>query len=199
MRREVAIQHGHDVLKDKNGNAVRADIVLYRDAIAKAKNDQGKFFLVVECKAPSEKDGYNQLVSYIFNTSAEGGVWFNGSGEDDEIQYFRRFSEPNSELKEWIGIPRYSEAWDALGRRKKADLLQPKDIKGLLRRCHNKLHGRGSDGEEEDLTMDMVRIMLAKAMDEESTEPLPSFYCTAEEYTSADGIKAVAERVKNTI
>jgi type I restriction enzyme M protein len=120
----------------------------------------------------------------------------NGSGEDDEVQYFRRFSEPSSELKEWIGIPRYREAWDSLGRRKKADLLRPKDINGLLRRCHNKLHGRGNDGEEEDLTMDMVRIMLAKAMDEESTEPLPHFYCTAEEYTSADGIKAVAELVK---
>ena len=30
----------------------------------------------------------------------------------------------------------------------------------MLRRCHNKLHGRGIDGDEEDLTMDMVRLML---------------------------------------
>ena len=111
MRREVSIQHGSDILKDKHGNRVRADIVIYRDSTAKTKNDQGKFYLVVECKAPTEKDGYNQLVSYIFNTSAEGGVWFNGSGEDDEVKYFRRFAKPASELKEWIGIPRYREAW----------------------------------------------------------------------------------------
>lgn len=195
MRREVPIQHGSDVLKDKHGKPVRADIVVYLDEGACAKNDQGRFWLVVECKAPNITDGYNQLVSYIFSTSAEGGVWFNGSGEDDEVQYYRRLTTPNSELKEWIGIPRTGEAWSALGRRKKSGLVQPKDIKGLLRRCHNRIHGRGNDGEEEDLTMDMVRIMLAKAMDEESTDPLPQFYCTPEEYTSADGIEAVAERI----
>lgn len=195
IRREVHIHYGRGTLTDAPGNPVRADIVIYHDAAAAAKNDQGRMYLVVECKAPTETDGYNQLVSYIYNTSAEGGVWFNGSGDDDEVQYYRRFSEPTSELKEWIGIPRYQEAWDALGRRKKKDLKQPKDIKGLLRRCHNRLHGRGNDGEEEDLTMDMVRIMLSKAMDEEDTAPLPQFYCTAEEYRSEKGIVAVAERI----
>nr|MBW4040275.1 type I restriction enzyme HsdR N-terminal domain-containing protein [Acidobacteriota bacterium] len=195
MRREVSIQHGSGVLKDKHGSPVRADIVIYRDALACTKNDQGKFYLVIECKAPSETDGHNQLVSYIFSTSAEGGVWFNGSGEDDEVKYFRRFSTPTSELKEWIGIPRSGDAWDSLGRRKKSELLRPKDIKGLLRRCHNRLHGRGNDGEEEDLAMDMVRIMLAKAMDEESTEPLTQFYCTADEYTSLTGIRTVSDRI----
>src|SRR5947208_1534594 len=67
MRREVTIQRGSDVLRDQYGNPIRADIVLYRNAAAKANNDQGKFYLVIECKAPSETDGYNQLVSYIFN------------------------------------------------------------------------------------------------------------------------------------
>lgn len=195
MRREVSIQHGSSALKDKHGNPVRADIVVYRNATACSRNDQGRFYFVVECKSPTETHGHNQLVSYIFNTSAEGGVWFNGSGEDDEVKYFRRFTSPSSELKEWIGIPRHGEAWDALGRRKKSDLLQPKDVKGLLRRCHNRLHGRGNDGEEEDLTMDMVRIMLAKAMDEEGTEPLPQFYCTAEEYNSLEGTQAVSDRI----
>lgn len=194
MRREVGIQHGSGLLKDKSDNPVRADIVIYRDKSAAAKNDQGRVYLLVECKAPTEKEGHNQLVSYLFNTSAEGGVWFNGSGEDDEVIYYRRFSTP-SELKEWIGIPRHQEAWDALGRRKKSDLIQPKDIKGLLRRCHNRLHGRGNDGEEEDLTMDMVRILLAKAMDEEGTDPLPQFYCTSEEYSSPAGLTVVQSRV----
>ncbi|QWW69360.1 N-6 DNA methylase [Rhizobium sp. WYJ-E13] len=195
MKREVAVQHGSTQLTDVHGKIVRADIVIYRDASACAANNQGRIFLVVECKAPSIKDGYNQLVSYVFNTSAEGGVWFNGSGEDDEVAYFRRFSSPSSEFREWIGIPCYQEAWDALGRRKKVDLKKPKDIKGLLRRCHNRLHGRGNDSEEEDLTMDMVRLMLAKAMDEEGTDPLPKFYCTPEEYASETGIAAVKARI----
>jgi type I restriction-modification system DNA methylase subunit len=74
-------------------------------------------------------------------------------------------------------------------------LRRPKDIKGLLRRCHNKLHGRGVDGEEEDLTMDMVRIILAKAMDEERTGEYPDFYCTPEEYSTEEGRQDVSNRV----
>lgn len=103
---------------------------------------------------------------------------------------------PKNQLIVWPGIPRRGEAWDALGRREKSDLIRPKDIKGLLRRCHNKLHGRGIDGDEEDLTMDMVRLILAKAIDEEKEAPLPEFYCTPEEYLSLDGQKTVAKRIQ---
>lgn len=103
---------------------------------------------------------------------------------------------PKNELIDWTGIPRKGEAWDALGRRKKEDLRRPKDIKGLLRRCHNKLHGRGVDGEEDDLTMDMVRLILAKALDEEKSGDLPEFYCTPEEYLSNEGQEIVAERIR---
>jgi len=197
MRREVSIQSGSKELTDVHDNPIRADIVVYRNKNACLQRNQGQIHFVVECKSPTGKAGYNQLVSYIYNTSAEGGVWFNGSGDDDEIQYYRRFSTPTTELKSWIGIPRYGETWDALGRRKKSDLLRPKDIRGLLRRCHNKLHGRGNDGEEEDLTMDMVRLILSKAMDEESSDGLPNFYCTPEEYTSSAGIKNVATRIQS--
>lgn len=147
--------------------------------------------MLVECKAPTVETGYNQLVSYIYNTSAEGGVWYNG----DAPQYFRRLTTPNNDLIDWTGIPRLGEAWDALGQRKKEDLKRPKDIKGLLRQCHNKLHGRGVDGDEDDLTMDMVRIILAKAMDEEKTGELCEFYCTPEEYSSPEGQDRAANRV----
>lgn len=107
-----------------------------------------------------------------------------------------RLPMPKNQLIVWPGIPRRGEAWDALGRREKSDLIRPKDIKGLLRRCHNKLHGRGIDGDEEDLTMDMVRLILAKAIDEEKEAPLPEFYCTPEEYLSLDGQKTVAKRIQ---
>lgn len=195
MRREVAIHHGHKELRDTDGSIVRADIVIYQSAAACSKKDQGKIYIVVECKAPNIKSGYNQLVSYIFSTSAEGGIWFNGSGGVDEIQYYRRFHAPTNELKEWIGFPRHKETWDALGRRRKTDLLRPKDIRGLLRRCHNKVHGRGNDGDEEDLTMDMVRIILAKAMDEEASAELPDFYCAPDEYATEEGRKVAADRI----
>ena len=193
LRREASIRYGGKECTDQTGNPVRADIAVYSSKAACVANDPGKMILVVECKAPSITDGYEQLVSYIYNTSAGGGVWFNG----DSISYYRRLSEPDNELTDWTGIPRKGEAWDSLGRRKKEDLKRPRDIKGLLRRCHNKLHGRGVDGDEEDLTMDMVRIILAKAMDEEQSGEMPKFYCTPEEYRSDDGRESVAERVSS--
>lgn len=191
LAREIAIYYGSKELKDREGNPVRADIVVYKSAKACIEKDQGKIALVVECKAPNEESGYNQLVSYIFNTSANGGVWYNG----DSPKYYRRLSTPENQLIDWTGIPRKDEAWDALGRRRKEDLRRPKDIKGLLKRCHNKLHGRGVDGDEDDLTMDMVRLILAKALDEEKSSDLPEFYCTPEEYNTAGGQAAVANRI----
>ncbi|MGP4063458.1 N-6 DNA methylase [Oceanobacillus sp. M65] len=191
---EVPIYYGHDVLKDREGNPVRADIVIYENATACRSRQQGRILLVVECKAPNITKGYDQLVSYIYNTSASGGVWFNGSDTENEVIYYRRQSEPNNILQEWPGIPRKNEGWDSIGRRTKDQLKKPRDIKGLLRRCHNKLHGRGT--EEDDLTMDMVRIILAKAMDEEKENELPEFYCTPDEYRSEEGRIAVEERIQ---
>lgn len=194
LAREVAVHYGRKEAVDSVGNPVRADIVIYSDAKACAKKDQGKIEIIVECKAPNETDGYNQLMSYVFNTSANGAVWYNGT---DETRYLRRVSSPTNKLIDWIGIPRISQAWDALGQVKKSELVRPKDIKGLLRRCHNKLHGRGNDSDDSDLTMDMVRIILAKAKDEEQPGDSPIFYCTPEEYATEEGQKAVAERVQN--
>ena len=100
LSREIPIYYGRKELVDKEGNPVRADIVVYCSAKACSERDQGKIEFIVECKAPTEKDGYNQLVSYVFNTSANGAVWFNGS-----VKYFRRLSTPTNELIDWIGIP----------------------------------------------------------------------------------------------
>jgi type I restriction-modification system DNA methylase subunit len=195
MRRELAIRLGSKDLTDRGGNAVRADIAVYHDSEACAKRDQGRIRLLVDCSAPSESEGYDRLVSCLFDTGAEGCAWFNGSGPDDEVSYYRRFQSPQEALRKWINLPRFREGWDSLGRRRKSELLRPRDIKGLLRRCHNRLHGRGHDGEEEDLTMDMVRIILAKAQDETAGSDLPEFYCTPEDYERSSGKEAVAARI----
>jgi type I restriction enzyme M protein len=195
MATEVPIYYGHDVMKDSEGNPVRADIVIYLNATACKARAQGKILLLVECKAPNVTKGYEQLVSYIYNTSASGGVWFNGSGDENEVVYYKRETTPFNVLLEWPGIPRQGETWDSIGRRKKDQLKRPMNIKGLLKRCHNKLHGRGT--EEDDLTMDMVRLILAKAQDEENEGEYPEFYCTPEEFLSEEGREKVALRIQN--
>lgn len=77
----------------------------------------------------------------------------------------------------------------------KSELVRPSDLKGLLRLCHNRLHARGIDSAEEDLSMDMVRLILAKAADEQQPGPLSDFYCTPEEYRTPRGQKAAADRI----
>lgn len=191
LAREVAVYSGRDQARDVHGNPIFADIVVYEDGAACRERDQGRIRFVVENKAPDEESGHNQLCSYIFNTSANGAVWYNGG----QSRIFRRYSAPEQKLVPWPGIPRHTEAWDAVGKRGKDELLPLHDVRGTLARCHNKLHRRGTEGD--DLTMDMVRLLLAKARDEERTEPEPLFYCTPEEYSSETGREDVAKRVQD--
>ena len=190
LAREVEIYYGGQVLKDPDDNPVRADIAVYENALARTQHDQGRIRFVVEVKAPDETAGHNQLVSYIFNTSANGAVWYNG----ELTKYYRRLSVPENKLIPWPGTPSFSESWDAVGRQRKSQLVDPADIKGLFRRCHDKLHRRGTAGD--DVTFDMVRIIIAKCRDEEKEGDVPEFYCTPEEYETPEGRELVAERVE---
>ena len=141
-----------------------------------------------------QREGYNQLVSYIYNTSASGGVWYNGSGTDFGIAYYRRLHEPHNQLVDWPGLPRKGEPWDIFGRRKKSELKKIHNIKALLHTCHNRLYARGT--EEDDLTMEMVKIILAKSRDEEREGETPQFYCTPEEYNAETG-HVVTDRINS--
>ena len=73
---------------------------------AALKKDQGNILFVVECKKPNITEGYAQLVSYIFNTSAIGGVWTNGEG----ISVYKK-TKDGIGLEEILSLPRYRENW----------------------------------------------------------------------------------------
>jgi type I restriction enzyme M protein len=191
LRREVPIYHGSSELRDQQGNPVRADIIVYRTPLAARQRDQGQIKFVVECKKAEERSGYSQLVSYIFSTNSPGGVWTNG--EDSTIY---RVDRDTSSLVPFPELPRIGEEWNALSRRRKSDLEHPHDIRRLFRSCNNKLYGRGMENSDYDLTMDMVRILLAKVQDESEGGDLPNFYVTPEEYETAEGRAAAATRVR---
>ena len=183
MRREFPINIG-------SSTPIYADIAVFRSAESALARDQGQIRFCVEVKPDADTEGHNQLVSYVFFTSAEGAVWTNA----ETVHYYRRFDEPEHRLERWNGIPSPWEGWDAVGRMTKDALRKPRDIKALLRRCHQKLFRSGI--ESEDLAMDMVRIILAKWRDEVRMGPVTRFYCTPEEYRSAPGRDAAARRVQ---
>ncbi len=192
IRREVPVQSGASILLDKDGSPIRADIVVYNNVKAALKQDQGNILFVVECKKPNVNEGYSQLVSYIFNTSAAGGVWTNGEG----IAIYRKLGEEVG-LEELLTLPNYKESWVA-GKEsipKKVDLPRPHNVRFILSTCHNKLYGRGMENEDFDLTMDMVRILLAKIQDETSGGLYPTFWITEDEFRSEEGKAKVAATV----
>ena len=193
IRREVSIQSGSKILQDETGADIRADIVVYHNKRAALDGDQGNILFVVECKKPNVTDGYNQLVSYVFNTSAVGAVWTNGN----QINIYRKTKEIGR-LEEIQSLPLYRELWqsehDAIPQ--KEELKRPHNIRFLLATCHNKLYGRGMENEDFDLAMDMVRILLAKIQDETGPGLYPRFWITDENFKTVEGRAAVASTIQ---
>lgn len=166
-----------------------ADIAIYDSPLAAQKRDQSEIRIIVETKAPDEKRGKAQLHSYIFASSAEGGVWINTT---DAPGYWKR---EGRSLKEWPNVPRHDEEWDSIGRHTKENLRVPHDLVDTFKRCHNALYKGGIDSE--DLAMDMVRMILAKYRDELREGETCEFRCTPGELQTKRGRAAVAKRVRD--
>ncbi len=165
-----------------------ADIVVYHSDLAAQQRDQARIHIIVETKAPNEKGGVAQLKSYIFASSAEGGVWLN---ETDAPKYFYRVG---GKLSEWPNIPREDETWESIGKHTKSALRPPHNLVETFKRCHNALYKVGIDSE--DLAMDMVRIILAKYQDESNEGDSPEFRVVPLELQSNVGRQRVADRVR---
>ena len=191
--REIPIQSGSKIMTNEIDNSpIRADIVIYKNKKAALNKDQGNILFVVECKQPNVTEGYAQLVSYIFNTSAIGGVWTNGEG----ISVYRKKTNEVG-LEVLLNLPRYRETWtDEETIPNKSSLPRPHNVRFLLSTCHNKLYGRGMENEDFDLAMDMVRILLAKIQDETSPGENPRFWITNADYQTEEGRNAVAKTVQ---
>ncbi|GAA2847505.1 N-6 DNA methylase [Microbacterium arabinogalactanolyticum] len=197
IKREVPIYHGSSELKGHDGAPVRADLIVYANAAAATSRDQGRITFVVECKKPDVKSGYAQLVSYIFSTNAPGGVWTNGIDGENADTKFYRVDRKLEQLLPVTELPRADETWGSVNRRKKSELEKPHDIRRLFRLCNSKLYGRGMENYDFDITMDMVRILLAKIQDESSPGEYPAFYISQEEYETTEGREAASTRVRD--
>ncbi len=167
----------------------RVDIVVYNSAAACASNQQGEIYLIAEVKAPTVLDSDGQLASYMSASSAQGGFWTNGN----KIEFYRKEAGTGN-LIPWLGIPKYEQAWDSIGKYKKSDLIIPVDLKLAFRRCHNVIYRSGIDSE--DIALDMVRIILSKIEDESSAKEECDFHITPEEFSNEQARDAACTRVR---
>ncbi|MBR4986578.1 MAG: N-6 DNA methylase [Proteobacteria bacterium] len=167
----------------------RADIVVYNSAQSCANRDQGNIIFIAEIKAPNILEFDGQLISYLSATSSQGGFWTNG----DKIEFFRKDIKTGN-IIHWLGIPKYEQAWDSIGKYKKKDLIIPVDLKLAFRRCHNAIYRSGIDSE--DIALDMVRIILSKIEDEASISDECEFHITPEEFADDKSRDAACLRVR---
>ena len=167
----------------------RADIVVYNNATACVSNNQGEIYLIAEVKAPTVKETDGQLASYMSASSAQGGFWTNGN----RIDFYRK-EKGKGNIISWLGIPKYEQAWDSIGKYKKSDLIIPVDLKLAFRRCHNAIYRSGIDSE--DIALDMVRIILSKIEDEASAKDECDFHITPEEFANETARNAACIRVR---
>lgn len=167
----------------------RAYIVVYNSATACASNDQGNIYIIAEYKAPNIPDSDGQLNSYLSATSVQGGFWTNGN----KIDFYRKDTGTGAIIS-WLGLPKYEQAWDSIGKYKKSDLIVPVDLKLAFRRCHNAIYRSGIDSE--DIALDMVRIILSKIEDESSAKEDCDFHITPEEFKDDPARDVACERVR---
>lgn len=191
---EVPIQRGEkNSLKNKNE---RADIVVY-ETEEKHKRDQSSDIVgIIETKRPSRKEGIKQLMSYMSASSAQWGVWTNGT----DIEYLYRDPVSGKIKQEFIfQIPKKGETFADIGRISKKNLQPANNLKSVFHRLLNMLYANTNISRKEKLGAEMIRLIFCKIIDEKyDQEALPKFRVGFEENPKevAKRIKALFEQAK---
>lgn len=194
---EAPIQRGEkSSLKNKNE---RADIVIYK-TIDKNKRNQNEDILgIVETKRPTLKEGVKQLMSYMSATSAQWGVWTNGT----EIEYLYR-KPTTGEIKTSFvyQIPKNGETFEDIGRISKDKLRPASNLKLIFRRLFEKLYSNTTISRREKLGNEMIRLIFCKIWDERYEQnALPKFRVGFEEDQKEAGrrVRGLFEQVKQEL
>lgn len=135
------------------------DIAVFKD----------KLFIIVECKSKTRKEGIGQLKTYLSLSSAQIGVWFNGT----EHVFLQKISNENSiDFKTLPEIPKKYQKIKDIGRHKRKELVPPYNLKIIFKDIRNHLVGmtvgitRG-----ESLAQEIINILFCKIWDEMNTKP----------------------------
>jgi type I restriction enzyme M protein len=164
---EVRIQKGSQLIGP-------ADIVVFLDKVSEERKDQGRIYLVAECKRKDKTDGLEQLKSYLSGCrEAKYGVWFNGTE-----QIILKYNPQTDNYEETLILPRWGEKE---GFPDKSTLNPAAELKTIFRLCHNKIYAQ--DGlSNQDAFDEFLKLLFAKMADEKdySSEKV-KFWITEDE------------------
>lgn len=184
---EVVLQRG------AKRNAEEIDIVVYNNNIHKQENA----YMVIEIETPKKKYDL-QAFSYVTATTAPYCIWFAGFEKSSEGPFYHYRDLAVDPLK-FISIPtlpRYGETQDTIGKYRKQDLKPAKALKLLFSRIYYKLYGNGPIKREENIAIEVIKVLFCKIIDELSPNDLCEFRATPIELTSVEGKKVIKGRIE---
>ncbi|RLC74785.1 MAG: hypothetical protein DRI61_16035, partial [Chloroflexi bacterium] len=164
---EVEIQAGQKTLPK------RADIVIFRNG--RTKDPHSNAYIICEVKKKHRKDGIEQLETYMNNTTAEFGIWWNGT----DIVYLHRLREPHR-FEEIPDIPRKGETLEDVGTWDKEDLKPATELIKVFDTIHNHIYA--NEGLlKEKVFNEMLKFIFIKMIDEKLPDEKPYFRITSRE------------------
>ncbi len=149
---------------DQRGYPV--DIAVFNDD-AKHRDD---VYMIIECKRdgtdPEEGDN-RQLFIYMTLSSAELGVWTDGSVR----QFFRKVTTPTGITFEQIpSLPRFGETVNSIGKYLRKNLARPINLSTTFRALRNHLAVNAvGTTRDEALATQLINIVFCKIYDERFT------------------------------
>lgn len=183
---EVVLQRG------AARNAERADIVVYNDSTHKQENA----YIIIEIETPKKKYDL-QAFSYVTATTAPYCVWFAGFEKNSEGPYYHYRDLKTAPTKFTLipTLPRYGESQETIGLCHKQDLKPAKALKLLFTRMYYHLYGNGPIKREENIAIEVIKLLFCKIMDEINPDELCEFRATPSELNSDEGKKAIRQRI----
>lgn len=184
---EVIIQRG------SKRDAEEADIVVYNSDVHKQEN----MYIVIEIETPKKKYDL-QAFSYVTATTAPYCVWFAGLEKKSQGPFYHYRDMKNDPTKFQLipTLPRYGETQETIGQYRKKDLKPAKALKLLFSRMYNKLYGNGPIKREENIAIEVIKVLFCKIMDEISPDDLCAFRATPTELASTAGKKEIRKRIE---
>ena len=185
---EVIIQRG------ANRNAEEADIVVYKNADHRQENA----YIVIEIETP--KKTYDlQAMSYITATTAPYAVWYAGMEKNSKgpFYHYRDMAVDPTDFKLIPTLPRYGETQETIGKYRKGDLKPAKALKLTFERMYYHLYGTGPIKREENIAVEIIKMLFCKIIDELAPEDLCEFRAAPTELTSDKGKKEIRKRIDN--
>lgn len=183
---EVIIQRG------ANRNAEEADIVVYRSADHRQENA----YIVIEIETP--KKTYDvQALSYITATTAPYSVWYAGMEKNSKgpFYHYRDMAEDPTNFMVIPTLPRYGETQETIGKYRKGDLKPAKALKLTFERMYYHLYGTGPIKREENIAVEIIKMLFCKIIDELAPEELCEFRATPSELRTDKGKQTIRDRI----